>query len=98
MAHVWYGLGLAELARGRAKVAVTWLERAVARRDRAGAELDRNEQAEAREALARALVAAGGDRARARKLAELAIAAWTELGENFDGKRTAAATWLATVK
>ncbi|HUQ08220.1 MAG TPA: serine/threonine-protein kinase [Kofleriaceae bacterium] len=98
MAHVWYGIGLAELARGRANVAVTWLERAVARRDRAGAELDRNEQAEAREALARALVAAGGDRARARTLAEQAIEAWRELGENFDGKRTAAETWRATVK
>jgi tetratricopeptide (TPR) repeat protein len=98
MAHVWYGIGLAELARGRARVAVTSLERAVARRDRAGDELDRNEQAEARDALARALVAAGGDRTRARALATQAITAWGELGQNFDGKRTAAATWLATVK
>ena len=98
MAHVWYGLGQAELARGRAGVAVSWLERAVERRDRAGADLDRNEQAEAREALARALVAAGGDRRRARTLAEQAIAAWQELGENFDARRTTAATWLATVR
>jgi tetratricopeptide (TPR) repeat protein len=98
LAHDWYGIGLAELARGRARVAVKWLEQAVARRDRAGAELDRNEQAEARAALARALVAAGGDRARARTLAEQAIAAWTDLGDNFDKRRVELERWLATVE
>ncbi len=98
LAHPWFGIGMAELQRGRARVAVTWLEQAVARRDRAGAELDRNEQAEARAGLARALVAAGGDRARARALAEQAIAAWKELGGNFDRRRQELEGWLRTVK
>ncbi len=93
MAHVWYGLGQAELARGRAGVAVTWLEQAVTRRT--GVELDRNELAEAEFALAQALVAASGERPRARQLAERAIAAWSELGAGFTDERAAAVAWLA---
>ena len=91
-AHVAYGLGQAELARGHAADAVTWLERAVARR--AGPDQDPNEQAEAAYALAQALVAAGRDRARARALAAPAIATWTAAGAEFAGERDAAAVVL----
>ena len=96
LAHVHYGLGMAELGRGRAAAAVPWLERAVARR--AGPDQDPNEQAEAELGLAQALVAAHRDRARARTLAEHAIATWSAAGAEFADKRAAATTWLATVR
>ncbi len=96
LAHVHYGLGMAELGRGSAAAAVPWLERAVARR--AGPDQDPNEQAEAELGLAQALVAAHRDRARARTLAEHAIATWTAAGAEFADKRAAATTWLATVR
>lgn len=96
LTHVWYGLGQAELARGRVRAALPWLERAVAGRSEAGTEP--NERAEAQLALARALIAGGGDRQRARKLAEDAIAAWRQLGEHFDDERRGAETWLATLR
>ncbi len=96
LTHVWYGRGLAELDRGHPRVALPWLERAVA--GRAGADGDPNERAEAELALARGLVAGGGDHRRARTLAGKAITTWRGLGANFDDERTAAATWLATVR
>jgi eukaryotic-like serine/threonine-protein kinase len=98
IAHCWYGLGLAELARGKNAEAVRWLEMAVERRDHAGKDLDRNEQAEAHAALAKALIANGGEKKRARGLAQQAMATWRELGANFDEPRLEVERWLSTVK
>ncbi|MEZ4402510.1 MAG: serine/threonine-protein kinase [Kofleriaceae bacterium] len=94
LAHVWYGRGMVALAAGRAAAAVGWLERAVARR--AGDGQDPNEQAEAELGLAKALVAARRDRARAVELARHAIATWGAAGSGFDRERAAAEAWLAT--
>jgi tetratricopeptide (TPR) repeat protein len=73
------GEGLDLIALGRAAEAVSPLERAVAARERGAAAP--SDLAEVRFALARALAASGGDRARAKKLAELARADFRPLAE-----------------
>jgi len=65
------GIGLAELLLDHPDRAVAALERALAVRGEIG---DRSEVGELRFGLARALVASGGDRTRARALAEQAVA------------------------
>jgi tetratricopeptide (TPR) repeat protein len=72
------GRGLAELELGRAPAAVEVLERAVTLRS--APDMDPGDLAESRFALARALRAAGKEPARARELAEKALAVWADRG------------------
>jgi tetratricopeptide (TPR) repeat protein len=73
------GLGRCELALGRAAAALAPLERALAMRAGDG-DTDHN-LAETRMALAEAIVATGGDRARARTLLEAARKAYASYGD-----------------
>jgi tetratricopeptide (TPR) repeat protein len=90
--------GLALIDLGRAREAVEPLTRALAYRESHSATPP--ELAEARFALARALVASGGDRARARALAEQARDAWTKVaaryGSYYARDLAAAEAWLAS--
>jgi eukaryotic-like serine/threonine-protein kinase len=70
------GMGRAKLALGRPREALPLLERALAIREKAG--VGTVETADAQFGLAQALWRTGGDRKRARKLAESAIALYEE--------------------
>jgi tetratricopeptide (TPR) repeat protein len=84
-------LGEAQLALGRARQAVDSLERALAIRE-ATEGTDPLLLAETRFTLARALAGSGGDRLRARALAEEARSAWSGAGES--GRLAEAEAWL----
>jgi tetratricopeptide (TPR) repeat protein len=93
LGHVWNGVGQSELARGRLREAQAALEHAVSLREKEPDDAD--PLAESRFALARALVAQGGDRARARKLAEEARAGYASLGDAYHDKVVDVERWLA---
>ncbi len=86
-------LGEVELVLGRPGNATVQLERAVEMFDR-GAWLP-EEAALARFLLARALVASGGDAARARTLAEGAVEQWNSAPPSWEPRLRIARTWLA---
>jgi eukaryotic-like serine/threonine-protein kinase len=86
-------LGEVELVLGRPGNATVQLERAVEMFDR-GAWLP-EEAALARFLLARALVASGGDRERARTLAEGAVERWNAAPPSWEPRLRIARTWLA---
>ena len=93
MAHVWAGLGQLAHARGRAGEAVPLLERAVAMREADGG--DAPALAEARLALARALV--GIDRERAQAVATAARDGYAALGAGYADERAAAADLIERI-
>jgi hypothetical protein len=86
------GEGKALLALGSAGEALPLLERALLLRAK---DADPVDVAETRFALARALVATGGDLKRARGLAEAAAAAYAATGEGYPRQRAEIASWLA---
>jgi tetratricopeptide (TPR) repeat protein len=91
LAHVWNGIGQLELARGHADAALPLLERAVAMREKDGEAPD---LAESRFALAKALVAAGGDKVRATQLATAARDAYRTSGPGFAKQADEIDGWL----
>jgi eukaryotic-like serine/threonine-protein kinase len=90
------GLGLAHLSRGRTRAALEPLERALALRIRSSAS-DPQELAEIRWALARVLRALRRDPARARELAEAALAGYRGLGSEWANRVQEILRWLAAV-
>ncbi len=95
IAHVLNGEGQLALARGgaaNAATAVAALERAVAMRAADGSDIDA--LAESRFALARALIAARGDAARATLLATQARDGWASMGEPGAAAQAKVAAWL----
>ncbi|HSN25551.1 MAG TPA: serine/threonine-protein kinase [Kofleriaceae bacterium] len=91
LAHIWNGIGQLELARGHAAAALPLLERAVAMREKDG---DAPDLAESRFALARALVAIGGDKVRATQLATQARDAYRTSGPGFAKQAAEIDAWL----
>ncbi len=90
-AHILNGLGMTHLMMGHPELAIPLLERALTLRQ-AGS-VQREELAESRFALARALVSAPGQAPRARELAEQALADYTPaVGSQHE--RSAVAAWL----
>ncbi|TMQ18633.1 MAG: tetratricopeptide repeat protein [Deltaproteobacteria bacterium] len=90
------GLGLVQLARGRPAEALAQLERALDVHTRSAVAGDPQELAEIRWGLARALTALGRDRARARTLAEAALAGYRGLGGESAARVREIVRWLAT--
>jgi tetratricopeptide (TPR) repeat protein len=88
------GLGLAYLARGRPRDALAPLERALTLRTLSTAANDPQELAEIRWALARVLHTLGRDPARARALAEAALAGYRGLGTESAGHVQEISRWL----
>jgi tetratricopeptide (TPR) repeat protein len=88
------GLGECRIAQGDAAGAVAALDARATWLDGVGAEP--GGAARVRFALARALVAAGGDRARARTLAEAARAGFATLGAPGAARAAEVDRWLAT--
>jgi tetratricopeptide (TPR) repeat protein len=88
-----YNLGGVLVSLGRPAEAVEQLERAFAIRSAPGTPA--LERARTAYALAKALVAAGGDRARAVTLAREADAAYGEMGAKHEKERETVRTWLA---
>jgi tetratricopeptide (TPR) repeat protein/tRNA A-37 threonylcarbamoyl transferase component Bud32 len=94
IAYDLYGIGRAEIALGRFDRAVAPLQRAVSLREEHGT--DAEELGDVRFALARALwEQGGGDRARARQLAEQARDAYLEMEEGADPNVADVKRWLA---
>jgi eukaryotic-like serine/threonine-protein kinase len=89
------GLGLAQLGRGRPSDAVAPLERALALSTRSATAGDPQELAEIRWGLARALRAVGREPARARALAEAALAGYRTLGSESAGRVEEIMRWLS---
>jgi tetratricopeptide (TPR) repeat protein len=89
------GIGLAHLSRGQPRQALGPLERALALRTQAAAASDSQELAEIRWGLAQTLRALGRDPARARALAEAALAAYRDLGGESAGRVQEISLWLA---
>jgi tetratricopeptide (TPR) repeat protein len=90
------GLGLAHLSRGQPREALAPLERALALRTQSAAASDPQEVAEIRWGLARALRSLGHEPARARALAEAALAAYRGLGSESAGRVQEISRWLET--
>jgi tetratricopeptide (TPR) repeat protein len=88
------GIGLAELRRGQPAAAIPPLERALGLRTQASAASDPQELAEIRWGLARALRLTGREPARARALAEAALAGYRGLGSESQGRAAEIARWL----
>ncbi len=86
------GLGLVHLADGRARDAIAPLERSLALREKD--DVDPVDRADTQYALARALWDGGGDRARARALATLAIAGYDQAEPGYPTARAQAVEWL----
>jgi tetratricopeptide (TPR) repeat protein len=92
MGHALHGLGDIWRARGDTAKALGFFEQAMQLRERS--ETSPLLKADTRFALARTLWDAGGDRARAQRLAEEARALLSPL--SFQARQRAIATWLAT--
>ncbi|HEY4119866.1 MAG TPA: serine/threonine-protein kinase [Byssovorax sp.] len=92
LAYALVGLGLADLGLGKAGDAAPILERALRLRE---GHAPPRLLAEARFALARALVDAGGDRARSIALAKDAADGYASAGRAFGQERADVAAWLA---
>jgi eukaryotic-like serine/threonine-protein kinase len=90
------GLGLARLNRGQPREALAPLERALALRTESKAAGDPQELAEIRWGLARALHAVGRDPARARELAEAAMAGYRSLGSESTAHVQEISRWLGS--
>ena len=88
-----YNLGDVLASLGRADEAVVQLEKALVTRSAPGT--PPLERARTAYALAKALVAAGGDRARAVSLARQADAAYAEAGRKHEAERRRVGEWLA---
>ncbi|MCY1013941.1 tetratricopeptide repeat protein [Nannocystis pusilla] len=93
VAHTLLGRGDALIGLGRAAEAVPELERALAIRE--AAQVQPEELAEARFAVARALWDANGDRTRARALAEQAATTYPTAPGTEDA-RASVGKWLAS--
>ena len=92
LAYPLTGEGKALLALGQPREALPLLERALLLRAK---DADPIDVAETRFALARALIATGGDAKRARALAEAAASAYAATGEGYPLQRAEIASWLA---
>ena len=92
-AYPLHGLGQARLEAGDARRAVPYLTEALDLKS--GHDPDAVSVADTQFLLARALVGSGGDRARARRLAEAARETYAKLEET--GKRQAVGDWLGAV-
>ncbi|HEY0477523.1 MAG TPA: serine/threonine-protein kinase [Kofleriaceae bacterium] len=88
------GLGLSHLSAGRAAEAREPLERALALRTGSAATSDPQELAEIRWGLARTLSTLSRDPARARALAEAALAGYVGLGDEWQARVQEITRWL----
>jgi tetratricopeptide (TPR) repeat protein len=89
------GLGLARLSLGQPRDALEPFERALALRTKSAAANDPQEVAEIRWGLARTLRGLGREPARARELANAALAAYRDLGTESAGRVHEIEHWLA---